>query len=593
MILRKVHQTFTHVLRYLQKRLNEKQFLILSSVLVGISCGLAAVVLKLFAHNINLFVARYSNNYQEFFLFTLFPLVGLSLTVLYIRYFVKKGEFMKGSADIVYSIAKKSSTLPESQMYSHVISSALTVGFGGSVGLESPLVSTGSAIGANFGKTYHLSYKSRTLLLACGAAAAIAGAFNAPIAGVLFAIEVLLTDVSVAAFIPLIISAASGALFSKIILGEGVLLSFNTVTPFNYNNTPYYILLGILAGFTSLYYMRIFSIVEHRISLIRNDYTKVVMAGLVLALLLITFPPLFGEGYEGIKSLAALNHRSLMQNSILQPLLTSEWTILTFLLLLALVKVFATAITLGSGGSGGNFAPSLCVGAYLGYAFSYFINLTGLARIPQGNFTLVAMAGILSGVFYAPLTAIFLIAEITGGYTLMIPLMLVAAISNVIMKYFEPLSMENKKLATKMNLSTESRDKYLLSKLDMEKMIETNFQAVKPDDTLRVLITAISKSKRNMFPVVTNDQELAGVILLDNIKEMIFNHELYDKVVIKEIMTHPLAIIHPEENLNSVIKKFEETGQWNLPVIENGRYLGFLSKSSILSEYRAELLRSS
>lgn len=591
-MIRKIHRTFVHVFRYLQKRLNEKQFLILSSILVGISCGLAAVILKLFAHNINLFVARYSGSYQDFFLFTLFPLVGLSLTVAYIRYFVKKGEFMKGSADIVYSIAKKSSTLPESQMYSHVISSALTVGFGGSVGLESPLVSTGSAIGANFGKTYHLSYKSRTLLLACGAAAAIAGAFNSPIAGVLFAIEVLLTDVSVSAFIPLIISAASGALFSKIILGEGVLLSFNTVTPFNYTNTPYYILLGILAGFTSLYYTRVFSIVEHRISLIKNSYTKVVIAGLTLALLLIIFPPLFGEGYESIKSLAALNHQALMQNSILQPLLNSEWASLAFLLLLLAVKVFATAITLGSGGSGGNFAPSLCVGAYLGYAFSYFINITGLAKIPQGNFTLVAMASILSGIFYAPLTAIFLIAEITGGYTLMIPLMLVAAISNVIMKYFEPLSMENKKLVTKMNLSTESRDKYLLSKLDMEKMIETNFQSVKPDDTLRVLISAISKSKRNMFPVVTPDQELAGVILLDNIKEMIFNHELYDKVAIKEIMTHPLAIIHPEENLNSVIKKFEETGQWNLPVIENGRYLGFLSKSSILSEYRAELMRS-
>lgn len=591
-MIRKIHQTFIQVFRYLQERLNEKQFLILSSILVGVSCGLAAVVLKLFAHNINLFVARYSGNYQDFFLFTLFPLVGLSLTVAYIRYFVKKGEFMKGSADIVYSIAKKSSTLPESQMYSHVISSAFTVGFGGSVGLESPLVSTGSAIGANFGKTYHLSYKSRTLLLACGAAAAIAGAFNAPIAGVLFAIEVLLTDVSVSAFIPLIISAASGALFSKIILGEGVLLSFHTVTPFNYANTPFYVLLGVLAGLTSLYYTRVFSSVEHRISLIKNSYSKVIIAGLTLALLLIIFPPLFGEGYESIKSLAALNHQSLMQNSILQPLLNSEWASLAFLLLLLAVKVFATAITLGSGGSGGNFAPSLCVGAYLGYAFSYFINIIGLAKIPQGNFTLVAMAGILSGIFYAPLTAIFLIAEITGGYTLMIPLMLVAAISNVIMKYFEPLSMENKKLATKMNLSTESKDKYLLSKLDMEKMIETNFQSVKPDDNLRALIGAISKSKRNMFPVVTQDQELAGVILLDNIKEMIFNHELYDKVVIKDIMTHPLAIIHPEENLTSVIKKFEETGQWNLPVIENGRYLGFVSKSSILSEYRAELMRS-
>lgn len=591
-MFRRIHRVFTHVLGYLQKRLNEKQFLIFSSILVGVSSGLAAVVLKLFAHNINVIVEKYSSNYQDFFLFTLFPLVGLTITVLYVRYFVKKDEFLRGSADIVYSIAKKSSILPQSQMYSHVISSAFTVGFGGSVGLESPLVSSGSAIGSNYGKTYHLSYKDRTMLLACGAAAAIAGAFNSPIAGVLFAIEVLLADISVSAFIPLIISAASGALFSKIILGEGVLLSFTSVQPFDYYNTPLYILLGILAGLTSLYYTRVFTKIEHRISLIKNNYTKVIGAGLTLALLLIIFPPLYGEGYEGIKYLATLNHDQLFRNSILQSFITTEWAGLLFLVGLLLIKVFATAITIGGGGNGGNFAPSLCVGAYLGYTYSQFVNLTGWAKIPQANFTLVAMAGILSGVFYAPLTAIFLIAEITGGYNLMIPLMIVAAFSNIIMKYFEPLSMENKKLATKMNLSIENRDRYLLSKLDLENMIETDFQAVKPTDNLRTLVSAITKSRRNLFPVVSEDQELVGVVLLDSVKEMMFNQELYDKIKVKEIMTRPHAIISPDENLNSVLKKFEDTGQWNLPVIENYRYIGFLSKSSILSEYRDELLRS-
>lgn len=591
-MLRKIHRVFTHILRYLQKRLSEKQFLIFSSILVGVSCGLAAVILKSFTHRITVLVSNYSDNYEDFFLFTLFPLVGLALTVVYLRNFIRKDEFQKGSADIVYSIAKRSSILPQSQMYSPIISSALTVGFGGSVGLESPLVSSGSAIGANYGKTYHLNYKDRTMLLACGAAAAIAGAFNSPIAGVLFAIEVLLTDVTVSAFIPLIISAASGALFSKIILGEGVLLSFSSVQPFDYNNTPFYILLGILAGLTSLYYTRIFTKVEHRISLIRNNYSKVAIGGFVLAILLIVFPPLFGEGYEGIKSLATLNHQELYRTSIFHSFITTEWAGLVFLVFLLLIKVFATAITIGSGGNGGNFAPSLCVGAYLGYAYSYFINLTGWAKIPQANFTLVAMAGILSGVFYAPLTAIFLIAEITGGYNLMIPLMIVSAFSNVIMKYFEPLSMENKKLATKMNLSVENRDKYLLSKLDLEKMIETDFHTVHPDASLRTLVTTITRSRRNLFPVVNDDQELVGVILLDGVKEMMFNQELYDKIIIKDIMTHPLAIISPEESLNSVLKKFEETGQWNLPVIENHRYIGFLSKSSILSEYRTELLRS-
>lgn len=592
-MFRKIHRLFTHVLRYLQRRLNEKQFLIFSSILVGISSGFAAVLLKSFAHRITVLVSNYSQNYQDFFLFTLFPLVGLAITVLYLKHFIKKGEFLKGSADIVYSIAKKSSILPQSQMYSHIISSAFTVGFGGSVGLESPLVSSGSAIGANYGRTYHLNYKDRTMLLACGAAAAIAGAFNSPIAGVLFAIEVLLTDVTVSAFIPLIISAASGALFSKIILGEGVLLSFSNVEPFNYNNTPLYIALGILAGLTSLYYTRTFTKIEHRISQITNTYGKVAIAGFALAILLIVFPPLFGEGYEGIKALASLNHEALYRNSIVQSFIVNEWGGLIFLLSLVLIKVVATAVTIGSGGNGGNFAPSLCVGAYLGYSFSYLVNITGWARIPQANFTLVAMAGILSGVFYAPLTAIFLIAEITGGYNLMIPLMIVSALSNVIMKYFEPLSMENKKLATKMNLSVENRDKYLLSKLDLEKMIETDFKAVHPDGDLGALVTAITKSRRNLFPVVNDEQELVGIILLDSVKEMMFNHDMYDKVMIKDIMSTPLAIISPDENLNSVLKKFEETGQWNLPVIENHRYMGFLSKSSILSEYRTELVRSS
>ncbi|MBX2942793.1 MAG: chloride channel protein [Cyclobacteriaceae bacterium] len=591
-MFRRIHRVFTHVIRYMQGRLSEKQFLMVSSILVGITSGLAAVILKLFAHNINELVEGYSSDYHDFFLFTLFPLVGLTLTVLYLRYFIKKEDFSRGSADIVYAIAKKSSILPQSAMYSHVITSGFTVGFGGSLGLESPMVSAGSAIGSNYGKTYNLSYKDRTMLLACGAAAAIAGAFNSPIAGVLFAIEVLLTDVSVAVFIPLIISAASGALFVKIILGEGVLLSFTDVQPFDYSYTFFYIALGILAGFTSLYYTRMYTKIEHRVSGIKNIYTKVIGGGLILALLLIVFPPLYGEGYEGIKMLATHGHQHFYQNSILQSFITTEWAGLLFIVGLLLIKVFATAIAIGSGGNGGNFAPSLCLGAYLGYTFSHFINLSGLAKLPTANFTLVAMAGILSGVFYAPLTAIFLIAEITGGYNLMIPLMIVAAFSNVIMKYFEPLSMESKKLATKMNLSIDTRDKYLLSKLNLEKMIETDFQTIKPDDNLRALVSAITKSRRNLFPVVNDEQELVGVILLDSVKEMMFNQELYDKIIVKDIMTRPLAVISPDESLNSVLKKFEDTGQWNLPIIEYDRYIGFLSKSSILSEYRVELLRS-
>ncbi|XP_060556815.1 voltage-gated ClC-type chloride channel ClcB-like [Ruditapes philippinarum] len=365
------------------------------------------------------------------------------------------------------------------------------------------------------------------------------------------------------------------------------------VQSFDPANTFFYILLGILAGLISLYYARMFTGIEHAVSSIKNNHAKIILGGLLLALFLILFPPLFGEGYDSITSLAMLDPNALVQNSILQSWMTSDWAVLLFIVALMLIKVLATAITIGSGGSGGNFAPSLCVGAYLGYTFSHFINMIGWAKIPQSNFTLVAMAGILSGVFYAPLTAIFLIAEITRGYDLMIPLMMVAAISNAIVRYFEPLSMENKKLATRMNLSVESRDRYLLSKLNLENMIETNFQTVKPEDTLRVLVKAIAKSTRNLFPVLDDNQHLVGIVLLDSVKEMIFNHEVYDTMKVSDVMTDPQVVITPEEDLDSVLIKFEETNQWNLPVIQNQKYAGFLSKSSVLSEYREELRRSS
>jgi CIC family chloride channel protein len=477
-------------------------------------------------------------------------------------------------------------------MYAHIITSALTVGFGGSTGLESPIVSTGSAIGANFGKTYRLTYKERTILLACGAAAGIAAVFNAPIAGVLFAIEVLLADVSVSAFIPLIIAAASGALLSNIILSEGVVLSFSVQYAFNYQNVPFYIVLGILAGLLSLYYAQVFNYLEHRFSKVNKIWTRVLIAGLIMCALLIFFPPLYGEGYETIKILSNLRPESLIQTSLLRDFIQNEWGLLVFLMVIGLLKAFAAGITIGAGGNGGNFGPSLFMGAYLGFSFSRLINLTGIAKIPETNFTLVGMAGILSGILHAPLTAIFLIVEITGGYGLMIPLMIVASLSIIVTHFFQPLSMEAQKLKSKLKLSVEDRDQYLLSKLDLSDLIENNFLSVKPEEKLSDLVQTISHSHRNTFPVLNEDGSLAGLIHLDNVRETIFQHELYDKVLVKELMTPPSATISPNDSLHSVLKKFDETNQWNLPIIEKGRYIGFLSKASILTRYRNELLKS-
>ena len=591
------HKTERFIFRILKQlffiarnRLSPRQFFMLSCVLVGILSALAAIVLKFFVHTIGVWVNHYATTYEQFYLFALFPAVGITLTVIYIK-FGLKGNFKKGSAEIGYSIARKSAKLPVSQTYSHIITSALTVGFGGSVGLESPMVSTGSAIGSNFGNYFHLPYKDRTVLLACGAAAGIAAAFNAPIAGVLFAIEVLLADATVGAFIPIIIAAATGALLSKIILAEGIILSFSQQQPFDYHNLPFYIILGILAGFVSLYYGRVLEGTEKFFATRKNNRTKIILGGLALAALLLFFPSLFGEGYQSIKMLANLKPLEVANGSIIYQYLQNDYTILMFIGALVLIKVLAVGLTLGSGGNGGNFGPSLFVGAYLGFAFARLINLTGIAQIPETNFTLVAMAGILSGIFYAPLCAIFLIAEITGGYDLIIPLMIVAALSLAIARNFEPLSMEGKKLSRLLNITADNRDQILLSKLNLQDLLEQNFSAIRPNDSLRLLVRVISISKRNTFPVVTREGELVGVVHLDHVREIIFNNKLYDTTFAKDLMTEAHAVDF-NDSISVILKKFDETRQWNLPVVKDKQYLGFLSKARILTEYRAELMKT-
>lgn len=586
-----LHGWVKRPIAYLGQKLSARQFLILSSILVGLTSGIAAVGVKYLVHSIGELVSFYSGTYEDFFLFALFPIIGILLTVFYVRYFLN-GKLPKGNPEIVYAIAKKSSKLPAEQTYAHMITSALTVGFGGSVGLESPMVSTGSAIGSNFGTTYRLGYKERTILLACGASAGIAAAFNSPIAGVLFAIEVLLADVSAAAFIPLIISAASGALLSKIILKEGITLSFSLQQPFNYHNVPYYILLGLLAGLISLYYTRIFTWTEEKMHQVGNLWTRAIAGGLILFVIFLLFPPLFGEGYQTIKQLADLQPGILFQNSILYSFIKTNSQLIFLLALLIFIKPVAAAITLGSGGNGGNFAPALFVGAYLGFVFARIINLSGLTHIPESNFTLVAMAGILSGIFYAPLTAIFLIAEITGGYELMIPLMIVSALSLTVTNLFEPLSMDSKKLSAMLRGSIETRDKFLLSKLDVAELIETNFSIVKPDYNLEALIKVIAQSNRNIFPVVDDDKKLIGIVHLDKIRTVIFGPTQKESTTVRDLMTPPSVVIQANENLHQVLNKFEETKLWNLPVVNHGAYVGFLSKSSILTRYRNELMAS-
>lgn len=579
-------------INWIHKKTSEKQFLIFSSILVGISAGIAAVILKLFVHAIRHYlVDGFFLKYDFKYLYLVLPLIGIGVTILIIKY-ILHNQLSKGNTDILFSIAKKSSFLPFRQMYSHVITSAFTVGFGGSAGLESPIVSTGSAIGSNFARTYKLNYKDRTLLLAAGAAGGIAGAFNAPIAGVLFALEVILVDISITTFIPLLIASASGALISKIILHESNLLFFKLRQPFDYNNLFFYFLLGLLAGITSLYYVNFFDKVESKFHKIKSSITKWIIGGIALAFLFALFPSLFGEGYESIKALSEFKTDDLVKDSLLLNLIDNKWVLLIFIILTLLFKTIAAAITLGCGGNGGNFAPSLFVGAYLGFAFSFFLTLIGFKDIPVSNYTIVAMAGILSGVFHAPLTAIFLIAEITGGYELIIPLMIVSSISYVIVKHFHPQSLDIRRLKDSGTIISENKDTSILSKIDVKEMIETDFATIHFKATLRDIVETIKHSKRNTFPVVKLNNKLLGIIYLDNIREEMFNAELYDKVTAKEVMRKASPVINADEDIFSIMKKFEESGQWNLPVVENEIYIGFLSKSSILDKYRHELLET-
>lgn len=556
--------------------------------------GIAAVVLKMFVHYVYL-IATFDKglNFNYYYLFL--PLLGILCTVLVVKYMFK-GKLRKGMSFVHECINDSSGIIPRKHMYGHIITSSITVGMGGSVGLEAPIAVTGSAFGSNFAQRYKLSHKNRILLIACGAAAGVAAAFNAPIAGVLFALEVLLLDIGVSAFIPLIISAASGALISNIILGEDILLHFKNVESFQYKTLPFFILLGIFTGLVSVYHARTFRRVAAFFEKKGwNIWQKAMVGGLALAFIIFIFPSLFGEGYESVKMLADNDAKDIISGSIIEGLVKNKYLILLFVGFVMLFKAFATGITVNSGGSGGNFAPSLFVGAYAGYFVANFFNLLpyNWFKLPVGNFTLVGMAGVLAGIYHAPLTAIFLIAEITGGYELMIPLMVVASISYAISHYFEPHSMEVKELVDSGKDITADRDTKILSSIKVYSIMETNMPIISNDATLDDLIVSITKTKRNIFPVVSQNNKLEGIILLDSIRGIIFDPNRNGQMSVREIMTQPPTTVSSLDNLNEVMKKFELSGVWNLPVVDKGMYKGFVSKAAIINSYREQLKDSS
>jgi CIC family chloride channel protein len=585
-------RSYEIVLFWLKNVLNRSQFLILSGVLVGITCGLAGVVLKSLVHYIH-YIITYKVHFEEqVFFYILFPFLGIVITTLVVLFFFK-GQDKKGISVILYEIARNSSVVSSVKMYSQIVQSAITVGLGGSAGLESPIAVTGAAIGSNFAQTYKLDYRERTLLLAAGATAGIASAFNAPIAGMMFAFEILLTGVVFTDFIPLVVAAVCGSLVSKVLLQEDVLFQFKTRNPFDYHNILYYLILGVLCGLYARYFVLIARYIDEFFhGLKMGRIRKAMLGGAILSVLCVLYPPLFGEGYDTIKALTNGEILPVIENSFFRFIGYREWVVVVFVAVICLLKAFSASITIFSGGNGGNFAPSLFAGGTLGYVFALLCVRFGISDVPVNNLVIVGMAGVMSGVLYAPLTAIFLIAESTSGYDLFVPLMIVSVISYLMAKWFSPISPDLQKLADQGQIFTKEHDRNLLSLLDILDLIDKDVQVIRADASTEELAAALRTGRRNMISVVDENLRLVGIISLEDVRPLFFNPDALSFLTVKNLMKVPSVVISDFDSVVSAVKKFDETGAWNLPVVKvSGEFVGFISKSGVLNSYR-ELLRA-
>ncbi|MBN1790477.1 MAG: chloride channel protein [Bacteroidales bacterium] len=587
-----IHKYLTRLINFISEHLNHRQQMYVFSLFVGIVSGLAAILLKSAVHFTHQFILKQGSLYSINFLYLAFPMLGILLTILYVRFFVKD-EMGHGITKVLYAISKKGGYLRPHNSYSSIIASTLTVGFGGSVGLESPVVVTGSSMGSTLGRLFGMNYKSVITLIGCGAAGAIAGIFKAPVAGVIFALEVFMLDIAVGSIIPLLISAVTGATISYLFLDPGVSLYYPINGTFNLKNIPWYMVLGIITGMVSLYFTKITLWIETLFGNIKQPSIRLITGGLIVGILILFFPLLYGEGYDILNIVLAGDIAEVARDSMFYGHTDNLLVFLLFIVLVLLFKPVAMTATTGGGGVGGIFAPTMFMGGFTGYLAARILNLFDFVQVPEKNFVLTGMAGLMAGVMHAPLFAIFLIAEITGGYVLFIPLMITSTIAFITNRYFQPHSIYTHRLAKRGELITHNKDKAILTLLEMGALIEKDFTPVSPEDSLGKLVKSIARSKRNLFPVVTSQNMLIGVVLLDSIRHIIFNTDMYDRVFVRDLMQPPPMHISPGDSMESVMKKFEENDAWNLPVINNGEYIGFISKSKLFSFYRNWLIEIS
>ena len=586
---------FQRAMKWREQHINGKKFVLLLSFLVGIFTALAALLLKSLIHLIQNFLTDNFSATNANYLYLVYPVVGIFLAGWFVRNVVRD-DISHGVTKILYAISRRQGRIKRHNIWSSTIASSITIGFGGSVGAEAPIVLTGSAIGSNLGSFFKMDQRTLMLLVGCGAAGAVAGIFKAPIAGLVFTIEVLMLDLTMTSLLPLLISSVTAATLSYIVSGTEAMFKFSQDNAFEMERIPYVILLGILCGLVALYFTRAMNFAEGLFAKCKGPYHKLVLGGLILSVLIFLFPPLYGEGYDTITLLlngtTNAEWDTVMNNSLFYG---NGNMLLLYLILIVLFKVFASSATNGGGGCGGIFAPSLFLGCIVGFVFSYFSNYFEYTpNLPEKNFALMGMAGVMSGVMHAPLTGVFLIAELTGGYDLFLPLMIVAVSAYLTIIIFEPHSIYSMRLAKKGELLTHHKDKAVLTLMKMENVVEKNFTVVHPDMDLGELVKEISTSSRNLFPVTDSEGVLLGTVLLDDIRNIMFRQELYHRFTVRKLMTAVPARLYDTDSMERVMRTFDETQAWNLPVVNvEGKYLGMVSKSKIFNSYREVLVQFS
>ncbi len=585
--IQKINHLYKQLLIWRLKNVTDYQYMIFMSFVVGLACGLAAVILKNTVHYTYLFITDtkwFSVDRSNFF-FLIYPMIGIAITVFIIKYFIKD-DLSHGVSKVMYAMSRKKGYIKPHNCYSSIITSSITVAFGGSVGLEAPVVLTGGALGSNLGRLGRLDRKNTMTLIGCGAAGAIAASFKAPIAGILFVFEVLMFDLTMATAIPLLISSITASMIAYFFLGYGLQFDYNVTEGFELVKIPAFILLGIVSAFVSLYFLKTNKFIS-KLFMKFSTLKKIIIGGIILGTLLFFFPPLFGEGYTVLGELLNNDTDAVFKNTFFYPYRNSSWMIIGIIFAVLIFKAVATSVTTSAGGVGGTFAPSLFIGGFTGFVVGRLINMSGLLVVQESNFALVGMASVMAGVMHSPLTSTFLIAEITGGYALFAPLMIATTISYIVLKPMNKYSIYAEELALEGNLITHNKDKTALQFIDKYKLVETNFIPLLYDSSLRDIVEAVQKSTRNFFPIVDKENNFLGIVVIDDFRPLLFKPEYYDIYGVKDFIRYSEHfIVDISDPLEEMVSKFRGADRYTLVVVDKGKYVGFMSRANVYAEYR-------